>query len=90
VGIGAYLVRLGQRTIQMVNGPLILTGYSALNKLLGREVSILLLFFFKKEKKTESPHVLVGVWWCLCVCVCGGLCSRGGRWTTADPIVSSN
>ncbi|TFJ85787.1 hypothetical protein NSK_003291 [Nannochloropsis salina CCMP1776] len=38
VGIGAYLVRLGQRTIQMVNGPLILTGYSALNKLLGREV----------------------------------------------------
>ena len=24
VGIGAYLVRLGQRTIQMVNGPLIL------------------------------------------------------------------
>merc|ERR1711988_1912898 len=38
VGIGAYLVRLGQRTIQMKNGPLILTGYSALNKLLGREV----------------------------------------------------
>jgi len=36
VGIGAYLVRLGQRTIQMVNGPLILTGYSALNKLLVR------------------------------------------------------
>lgn len=26
VGIGAYLVRLGQRTIQMVNGPLILVG----------------------------------------------------------------
>ena len=24
VGIGAYLVRLGQRTIQMANGPLIL------------------------------------------------------------------
>merc|ERR1711988_134440 len=38
VGIGAYLVRLGQRTIQMKNGPLILTGFSALNKLLGREV----------------------------------------------------
>jgi acetyl-CoA carboxylase/biotin carboxylase 1 len=38
VGIGAYLVRLGQRTIQMKNGPIILTGYSALNKLLGREV----------------------------------------------------
>lgn len=40
VGIGAYLVRLGQRTIQMSNGPLILTGYSALNKLLGREVYV--------------------------------------------------
>ncbi|CAM9330367.1 unnamed protein product [Chrysoparadoxa australica] len=38
VGIGAYLVRLGQRTIQMKNGPMILTGFSALNKLLGKEV----------------------------------------------------
>ncbi|GKY96268.1 hypothetical protein MPSEU_000586300 [Mayamaea pseudoterrestris] len=38
VGIGAYLVRLGQRVIQMKNGPIILTGYSALNKLLGRDV----------------------------------------------------
>ena len=38
VGIGAYLVRLGQRCIQMQVGPMILTGYSALNKLLGREV----------------------------------------------------
>ena len=38
VGIGAYLVRLGQRTIQMEVGPMILTGFSALNKLLGREV----------------------------------------------------
>jgi len=38
VGIGAYLVRLGQRIIQMKQGPMILTGFSALNKLLGREV----------------------------------------------------
>jgi len=38
VGIGAYLVRLGQRVIQMKTGPLILTGFSALNKLLGKEV----------------------------------------------------
>lgn len=38
VGIGAYLNRLGQRVIQMQVGPMILTGYSALNKLLGREV----------------------------------------------------
>jgi acetyl-CoA carboxylase / biotin carboxylase 1 len=39
VGIGAYLVRLGQRTIQkMKNSPIILTGYQALNKLLGKEI----------------------------------------------------
>jgi len=38
VGIGAYLVRLGQRIIQMKQGPMILTGFSALNKLLGKEV----------------------------------------------------
>eukprot|EP00923_Selenidium_pygospionis_P052652 GHVN01091171.1.p1 GENE.GHVN01091171.1~~GHVN01091171.1.p1 ORF type:complete len:2264 (-),score=531.53 GHVN01091171.1:305-6862(-) len=38
VGIGAYLVRLGQRVIQMANSPLVLTGYQALNKLLGKEV----------------------------------------------------
>jgi acetyl-CoA carboxylase / biotin carboxylase 1 len=38
VGIGAYLVRLGHRTIQKQNPPILLTGYNALNKLLGREV----------------------------------------------------
>ncbi|KAF0496183.1 acetyl-CoA carboxylase [Gigaspora margarita] len=38
VGIGAYLVRLGQRTIQNEGQPIILTGASALNKVLGREV----------------------------------------------------
>lgn len=39
VGIGAYLVRLGQRTIQkMRHSPIILTGYQALNKLMGREI----------------------------------------------------
>ena len=37
VGIGAYLVRLGQRTIQ-TEAPIILTGASAINKLLGKEV----------------------------------------------------
>jgi len=40
VGIGAYLNRLAQRVIQMQTGPLILTGYSALNKLLGKEVYV--------------------------------------------------
>jgi acetyl-CoA carboxylase / biotin carboxylase 1 len=39
VGIGAYLVRLGQRTIQRSSGsPIILTGYQALNKLMGTDV----------------------------------------------------
>lgn len=39
VGIGAYLNRLGQRVIQSVDGPLVLTGYSALNKLLGKNAA---------------------------------------------------
>lgn len=39
VGIGAYLVRLGQRTVQnATHSPIILTGYQALNKLMGRDV----------------------------------------------------
>ncbi|KAI0561150.1 acetyl-CoA carboxylase [Gracilaria domingensis] len=41
VGIGAYLVRLGQRVIQKKSAaPIILTGYSALNKVLGHDVYI--------------------------------------------------
>ena len=39
VGIGAYLVRLGQRTIQKSSeAPIILTGYEALNHLMGKPV----------------------------------------------------
>ena len=39
VGIGAYLVRLGQRTIQKAaNAPILLTGYEALNNLMGKSV----------------------------------------------------
>lgn len=38
VGIGAYLVRLGQRVIQRTSQPIILTGVAALNKILGKEV----------------------------------------------------
>ena len=38
VGIGAYLVRLGQRVIQVECAPIILTGAAALNKVLGRQV----------------------------------------------------
>jgi acetyl-CoA carboxylase/biotin carboxylase 1 len=38
VGIGAYLVRLGQRTIQCAGSPIILTGAPAINKVLGHQV----------------------------------------------------
>lgn len=38
IGIGAYVVRLGQRVIQIENSHIILTGYRALNAVLGREV----------------------------------------------------
>ena len=38
IGIGAYLVRLGQRVIQVENSHIVLTGAGALNKVLGREV----------------------------------------------------
>eukprot|EP01083_Nonionella_stella_P046590 124715_1 len=36
VGIGAYLMRLGQRIIQKEDSPILLTGYVALNNLLGK------------------------------------------------------
>jgi len=51
VGIGAYLVRLGQRVIQMKQGPIILTGYSALNKLLGREV-------YSSQDQLGGPQIM--------------------------------
>ena len=38
IGIGAYLVRLSQRVVQIQDSSIILTGNVALNKLLGREV----------------------------------------------------
>lgn len=40
VGIGAYVNRLGRRVIQTSDSPLILTGASALNRLLGRDVYV--------------------------------------------------
>ena len=36
IGIGSYVLRLGQRVIQQRDAPIILTGYMALNKLLGQ------------------------------------------------------
>ncbi|CAB9498987.1 Acetyl-CoA carboxylase 1 [Seminavis robusta] len=52
VGIGAYLVRLGQRVIQQNVGPILLTGYSALNKLLGREV-------YTSQDQLGGPQIMV-------------------------------
>jgi len=52
VGIGAYLNRLGQRVIQMVNGPMILTGFGALNKLLGKTV-------YTSQDQLGGPQVMV-------------------------------
>jgi len=52
VGIGAYLVRLGRRVIQMVDGPMLLTGFSALNKLLGKEV-------YTSQDQLGGPQVMV-------------------------------
>ena len=51
VGIGAYLVRLGQRIIQMKQGPMILTGFSALNKLLGRDV-------YNSQDQLGGPQIM--------------------------------
>ena len=51
VGIGAYLVRLGQRIIQMKQGPMLLTGYGALNKLLGKEV-------YNSQDQLGGPQVM--------------------------------
>ncbi|KAL7542231.1 hypothetical protein ACHAXR_013354, partial [Thalassiosira sp. AJA248-18] len=51
VGIGAYLVRLGQRIIQMKQGPMLLTGYGALNKLLGRDV-------YTSQDQLGGPQVM--------------------------------
>jgi len=52
VGIGAYLNRLGQRNIQMVNSPMILTGYNALNKLLGKNV-------YSSQDQLGGPQIMV-------------------------------
>jgi acetyl-CoA carboxylase/biotin carboxylase 1 len=51
VGIGAYLMRLGQRNIQMQTGPMLLTGFSALNKLLGNEV-------YTSQDQLGGPQVM--------------------------------
>ncbi|KAL6777494.1 BCC3 [Auxenochlorella protothecoides x Auxenochlorella symbiontica] len=51
VGIGAYLARLGRRCVQRREQPIILTGYAALNKLLGREV-------YTSQQQLGGPRVM--------------------------------
>jgi len=52
VGIGAYINRLAHRVIQMTNGPMILTGFSALNKLLGKEV-------YNSQDQLGGPQIML-------------------------------
>eukprot|EP01126_Amoeba_proteus_P032307 TRINITY_DN3153_c0_g1_i18.p1 TRINITY_DN3153_c0_g1~~TRINITY_DN3153_c0_g1_i18.p1 ORF type:complete len:1925 (+),score=392.40 TRINITY_DN3153_c0_g1_i18:882-6656(+) len=51
VGIGAYLVRLGQRVIQVESSSILLTGSSALNKLLGSEV-------YSNNQQIGGPQIM--------------------------------
>jgi len=51
VGIGAYLARLGQRTIQRKDAPIILTGCNALNGILGREL-------YLSNLQIGGPHIM--------------------------------
>lgn len=52
VGIGAYLIRLGQRTIQKIkDAPIILTGYQALNQLMGKTV-------YSSNHQLGGPHIM--------------------------------
>lgn len=46
IGIGAYLVRLGQRIIQVENSHIILTGAGALNKV---SISLMDVKYFDME-----------------------------------------
>mmetsp|Transcript_32468 Transcript_32468/g.74377 ORF Transcript_32468/g.74377 Transcript_32468/m.74377 type:complete len:2019 (-) Transcript_32468:454-6510(-) len=53
IGIGSYVLRLGQRVIQHVDAPIILTGYQALNKLLGTNV-------YESNDQLGGPEVMGG------------------------------
>ncbi|EOD32164.1 acetyl-CoA carboxylase [Emiliania huxleyi CCMP1516] len=53
IGIGSYVLRLGQRVIQQRDAPIILTGYMALNKLLGTTV-------YESNGQLGGPEVMGG------------------------------
>lgn len=74
IGIGSYLLRLGQRVIQIENSHIILTGYAALNKvcLLSSNFQIfifnlLMVFVFSVALtviRTKSVCFEQSTWWC--------------------------
>ncbi|KAF4696833.1 Acetyl-CoA carboxylase [Perkinsus olseni] len=51
VGIGSYLARLSQRVIQKRTAPIILTGFKALNSVLGKEI-------YTSNDDIGGPHVM--------------------------------
>mmetsp|Transcript_29227 Transcript_29227/g.75274 ORF Transcript_29227/g.75274 Transcript_29227/m.75274 type:complete len:927 (-) Transcript_29227:436-3216(-) len=51
IGIGSYVLRLGQRIIQHNDAPIILTGFQALNKLLGTSV-------YESNSQLGGPEVM--------------------------------
>lgn len=51
IGIGSYLLRLGQRVIQIDNSHIILTGYAALNK-------VCCLLTLANVSKYPTPSIL--------------------------------
>jgi len=53
IGIGSYVLRLGQRVIQQKDAPILLTGYQALNKLLGTSV-------YESNAQLGGPEVMGG------------------------------
>merc|ERR1719353_1444166 len=53
IGIGSYVLRLGQRVIQHNDAPILLTGFQALNKLLGTNV-------YESNLQLGGPEVMGG------------------------------
>lgn len=64
IGIGAYLVRLGQRVIQVENSHIILTGASALNKVC--IFPVFQFFVIAKYEWTSINLVQCGKFWSNC------------------------
>lgn len=80
IGIGSYLLRLGQRVIQIDNSHIILTGYAALNKVkyingysmeysrtkFMNATNILFIYFlsFLIAARSQSVRIEQSIGWC--------------------------